>query len=225
MTEKEKKVTVKSTKFVGTHILAKAKVSIIHFANDVNDTFDPAKNLMMADDMKAMNLRKIIPSMILTDTDSVYFNFLGIFNCIDPKVTEEYFQTWIRESIICYNIDRVDTSNLKNCPYKNIYNKKKLDMFQFDTSISSTVTVVAVNPKEYYCKYANTQKVLAVNPKEYYGKDTKTQKALNKHKGIPGKITLDYEDYSSRVRSFDYLKCHEQALKSSSVTYAQMMKK
>ena len=74
LTEKEKKVTVKSTKFVRSHILTKVKVSITNFANDVNDTFDPAKNLMMAKDMKAMDLRKIIPSIILTDTDSVFGN-------------------------------------------------------------------------------------------------------------------------------------------------------
>ena len=128
-------MNVKSTKFVDTHILAKAKVSIINFTYDVYDTFDdPIKNLTVAEDMKDMGLRKVIPSVILTDTNSVYFNFLGIYNCANPKVTKDYFQTWVRESIIYCSRIKVDTSNLENTPYKTKENYKKLNMYQFLTS-------------------------------------------------------------------------------------------
>ena len=92
LTEKEQKVNVKSTKFVGTHILAKAKVSIIEFTYAVYDTFEDAvKNPLVAKDMVDMGLRRVIPTVILTDTDSVYFNFLGIYDSVNPLVTEEYF--------------------------------------------------------------------------------------------------------------------------------------
>ena len=45
-----------------------------------------------------------------------------------------------------------------------------------------------------------------------------------RHKGIPNKIRLEYEDYSNRVRNYDFLKQNEGALKSASVTYAQMVR-
>ena len=198
---------VKSKKFVGTHILAKAKISIIDFTNNVHATFtDPKRNPMVVAEMKEMGLRKVIPCVILTDTDSIYMNFLGIYNCANPLVTEEYFQTWVRESIIYCNRSAIDTSNLKNCPYKAVENYKKLDMFQFLTPTPNMKQIVAVNPKEYYVMYGDNSK------------------PDNKHKGIPDKIKLEYEDYSNRVRSFDVLQHNEQALKSESVTYAQMMK-
>ena len=198
---------MKSTKFVGTHILAKAKVSIINFTYDVFDTFDdPIKNPTVAEDMKEMGLTKVIPSVILIDTDSVYLNFLGIYNCANPKVTEDYFQRWVRESIIYCNRTKVDTSNLENTPYKTRENYKKLNMFQFLTSTPNYKQIVAVNPKEYYCMFGDNSK------------------PLNKHKGIPDKIKLDYDVYSNRVRSFEFLQNNEQALKSESVTYAQMVR-
>ena len=189
LTETEKRVNVKSTKFVGTHILAKAKVSIINFTYDVYDTSDdPIKTPTVAADMKEMGLTKVIPSVILTDTDSVYFNFLGIYNCANPKVIEDYFQTWVRESIIYCNRTKVDTSNLENTPYKTKENYKKLNMFQFLTSTPNYKQIVAVNPKEYYCMFGDKSK------------------SLNKHKGIPDKIKLEYDDYSNRVRSFEFCK-------------------
>ena len=77
-TEKEQKVNVKSTKFVGTHILAKAKVSIILFTYGVYDTFEDAvNNSTVAEDKVKMGLTRVIPTVILTDTDSVYLNFFG----------------------------------------------------------------------------------------------------------------------------------------------------
>ena len=49
-------------------------------------------------------------------------------------------------------------------------------------------------------------------------------KSLNKYNGIPDKIKLEYDDYSNRVRSFEFLQNNKQALKSESVTYAQMVR-
>ena len=207
LTEKERKVKVKSTKFVGTHILTKAKVSIIEFTYGVCDTFeDPVKNPSIAQDMILMGLTRVIPSVILTDTDSVYLNFLGIYDSDNPLVTEEYFQQWVRESIIYCNRPYIDTSNLKQTGFKEKENYKKLDMFQFLTPTPNFKQVVAVNPKEYYCLYGDG--------------DSSTQK----HKGIPNKIRLEYEDYSNRVRNYEFLKSNEGALKSASVTYAQMLR-
>ena len=54
MTERETKVNVKSSRFVGTHILTKAKVSIITFANTVCDTFDVKKNPPIEQQMMMM---------------------------------------------------------------------------------------------------------------------------------------------------------------------------
>ena len=79
-------------------------------------------------------------------------------------------------------------------------------MFQFLTPTPNFKQVVAVNLKEYFCLYG----------------DHSTP--LNKHKGIPNKIRLEYEDYSNRVRGFDFLQHNEQGLKSESVTYAQMVR-
>ena len=207
LTQKERKVKVKSTKFVGTHILTKAKVSIIEFTYGVCDTFeDPVKNPSIAQDMIEMGLTRVIPSVILTDTDSVYLNFLGIYDSDNPLVTEEYFQRWVRESIIYCNRPYIDTSNLKQTGFKESENYKKLDMFQFLTPTPNFKQVVAVNPKEYYCLYGDG--------------DSPTQK----HKGIPNKIRLEYEDYSNRVRNYEFLKSNEGSLKSASVTYAQMLR-
>ena len=207
LTEKERKVKVKSTKFVGTHILTKAKVSIIQFTYGIYDTFeDPVKNPSVAKDMIEMGLTRVIPSVILTDTDSVYLNFLGIYDSDNPLVTEEYFQRWVRESIILCNRPFIDTSNLKQTGFKEKENYKKLDMFQFLTSTPNFKQVVAVNPKEYYCLFGDGSE------------------PVNKHKGIPNKIRLEYEDYSNRVRGFDFLKRNEGALKSESVTYGKMIR-
>ena len=207
LTEKERKVKVKSTKFVGTHILTKAKVSIIQFTYGIFDTFeDPLKNPSVAKDMIEMGLTRVIPSVILTDTDSVYVNFLGIYDSDNPLVTEEYFQRWVRESIILCNRPFIDTSNLKQTGFKEKENYKKLDMFQFLTPTPNFKQVVAVNPKEYYCVYGDGYE------------------PTQKHKGIPNKIRLEYEDYSNRVRGFDFLKRNEGALKSESVTYGQMIR-
>ena len=79
-------------------------------------------------------------------------------------------------------------------------------MFQFLTPTPNYKQVVAVNPKEYYCMYGDGSR------------------PLDKHKGIPNKINLEYEDYSNRVRGFEFLKSNEQGLKSASVTYAQMIR-
>ena len=207
LTEKEWKVKVKSTKFVATHILTKAKVLIIQFTYGIFDTFgDPVKNPSVAKDMIEMGLTRVIPSVILTDTDSVYLNFLGIYDSDNPLVTEEYFQRWVRESIIFCNRPFIDTSNLKQTGFKQKENYKKLDMFQFLTPTPNFKQVVAVNPKEYYCVYGDGYE------------------PTQKHKGIPNKIRLEYEDYSNRVRGFDFLKRNEGALKSESVTYGQMIR-
>ena len=201
--EKPKTISVKSSRFVGTHIMAKAKVSIISFANSICDTFDKGKNQSIVNDMQAMQLSQVIMSLILTDTDSVYFNFLGVFNCANPLIEEEYFQQWVRETIILYNLKRIDTSNIEHSPFKNENNKKRLNMFQFETSTPNIKQIIALNPKEYFCLYANN-------------------KSVNKHKGIPPYIKVGFEEYSLRVRSLAFLKEHNEALKLSSTQYSTL---
>ena len=133
-TEQETKVNVKSSRFVGTHILAKAEVSIVIFAHGVCDTFDPMKNPAIVKDMQKMGLSRVVPSIILTDTDSVYVNFIGVFTTVNPTVEGEEFQLWVRNSIIIFNYACIDTSNLVGSLYRCVGNKKKLNMFQFDTA-------------------------------------------------------------------------------------------
>ena len=70
--------------------------------------------------MEKMGLDRVTASLILTDTDSVYFNSLGVFLEEDTTVTAYQFQKWNRELIIVYCKDRVDTSNLMNNLYKNL---------------------------------------------------------------------------------------------------------
>ena len=209
MMERLTKVNVKSSRFIGTHILTKAKVSIINFGNGVCDTFDPKKNPSIANEMEAMQLTSVLATLILTDTDSGYFNFLGIFNCGNPSNEECHFQSWVREAVIVYNAERVDTSNLEQSPFKNTANKKRLNMFQFLTP-TPNMSVVAVNPKEYICMYRKD------------GDNDKEVTTMSKHKGVPKKIRLCYEDYSQCARSFDYLKQHHDALKSGSVSYCHL---
>ena len=187
MMEREMKVNVKSNRFVGTHILAKAKVSIVVFANGVCDTFDPMKNPPIAKDMLEMGLSRVVSTLILTDTDSVYLNFIGVYTSTNPTVEEEEFQIWIRDSIIIFNSSCIDTSNLVGSLYRCVGNRKKLNMFQFDTKTPNIQTVVAVNPKEYVCMYYDEVKNML--------------KSVDKHKGIPRKIRLSYEEYSQCFRS------------------------
>ena len=205
--EKPKTISVKSSRFVGTHVMAKAKVSIIFFANSVNDTFDKEKNPSVVNDMQAMQLSQVIMSLILTDTDSVYFNFLGVFNCANPLIEEEYFQQWVRETIILYNLKRIDTSNIQHSPFKDENNNKRLNMFQFETPIPNIKQIIAVNPKEYFCLYA---------------KKHNDKQSVNKHKGIPRYINVAFEEYSLRVRSLAFLKEHNKALKSPPTQYSTL---
>ena len=91
MTERETKVNMKSSRFVGAYILTKAKGSIITFANSVRDTFDGKKNPPIVQEMVDMQLTSVVSTIILTDTDSVYFNFLGIFNSANPQSKNRLF--------------------------------------------------------------------------------------------------------------------------------------
>ena len=201
--EKPNTISVKSSRFVGTHIMTKAKVSIISFANSICDTFNKEKNPVIIEDMRAMQLSQVITSLILTDTDSVCFNFLGIFCCGNPLIEEEFFQEWVRETIILYNLKRIDTSNIQHSPFKNEDNKKRLNMFQFETPTSNIKQIIAVNPKEYFRLHADN-------------------KSVNKHKGIPRYINVAFEEYSMRVRSLSFLKEHTNALHSSSIKYTTL---
>ena len=81
-------------------------------------------------------------------------------------------------------------------------------MFQFDTVTPNIQTVVAVNPKEYVCVYRHEVK--------------NTLKSVDKHKGIPRKIRLSYEDYSQCFRSLEYLDEHHDAIKSGTMSYCRM---
>ena len=100
MTTQKNKLEVKSTRFVGSDILTKAKISIKSFADELVKCFDPKYNKEMAKDMEDMGMRLVIPSLILTDTDSVYYNYLAIYKTKDISVTEDQYQEWIRDTIV-----------------------------------------------------------------------------------------------------------------------------
>ena len=149
ITTKKKKLEVKSTRYIGSDILTKAKISIKSFSDRIVQCFDPTINKDIVQDMQDMEIARVIPSLIFTDTDSVYFNFLAVFKVHDTNVTEEQFQQWVRHSIVIYCKDRLDTSNMLNSPFSDMSLRKKLNRFQFVTNEPCIKQIVAVNPKEY----------------------------------------------------------------------------
>ena len=203
ITKKPKSVNVKSTRYVGTDILTKAKVSIKTFADSICDCFNPVKNTVIGKDLDEMELETVIPSLILTDTDSVYFSFFGVFNTEFPNVEEEMFQNWVRESICVYCKERSDTSNMENTPLCDWKLRKQLNMFQFLTPTPSIKQIVAVNPKEYCCLFEKNE-------------------VMCKHKGVPKKVDVGFEVYRDRVKDFNFLKDNESYLKSEQVGYVNM---
>ena len=153
LTEKPPIDTVINNPYIGAHVLAKAKVSIIEFAQSIHDEFDPGKNKKLQKYLDDMALEKVWPSLIFSDTDSVYFNFLAVSKVYQPSVTEEYYQDWVRQTIICYNFDRIDTSNFTNSPFRVIKNKKMLNKFQFETDTPCIQQIIANNPKIKFNDY------------------------------------------------------------------------
>ena len=91
----------------------------------------------MQKDLDDTAIEKVWPSLIFSDTDSVYFNFLAVSKVYQPSVTEEYYQDSVTQTIICYNFDRIDTSNLTNSPFRVIKN------------------TIANNPKEFVKLFDN----------------------------------------------------------------------
>ena len=57
------------------------------------DTINPE----MTVEMQRLCLDRVIPGLMATDTDSAYFNFLGVFLEEETTVTTTQFQSWLRE--------------------------------------------------------------------------------------------------------------------------------
>ena len=51
----------------------------------------------MTVEMQRLFMDGIIPSLMATDTDNTYFNFLCVLLEEETTVTETQFQTWVRE--------------------------------------------------------------------------------------------------------------------------------
>ena len=200
ITEKPPIVTVKNIRFVGAHVLSKAKVSIINFAQSIYDVFDIEKNPLLQAELDMMEIERVWPALLFSDTDSVYFNFLAVYKVMNPKISEEFYQQWIREMILVHNYKRIDTSNLLHNPFREIKNKKKLDMFQFETDTPCLKQIIANNPKEY---------IKLFDDGEYFAK----------HKGIPARVKVEFQSYLRRVQPFSTVFNELDLISSEKVTY------
>ena len=200
VTEKAPVITVKNNRFIGAHVLSKAKVSIINFAQSINDVFDVDKNSLLQAELDLMEIERVWPALIFTDTDSVYFNFLAVYKVANPKISEEHYQNWVREMILMHNYARIDTSNLVHSPFREIKNKKKLDMFQFETDTPCLKQIIANNPKEY---------IKLFDDGEYF----------SKHKGIPARVKVEFQSYLRRVQPFSTVFSEQDLITSEKVSY------
>ena len=179
---------------------SKAKLSIINFAQSINDVFDVEKNSLLQAELDLMEIERVWPALIFTDTDSVYFNFLAIYKVANPKISEEHYQNWVREMILMHNYSRIDSSNLIHSPFREIRNKKNLDMFQFKTDTPCLKQIIANNPKEY---------IKLFDDGEYFAR----------HKGIPARVKVEFQSYLRRVQPFSTVFSEQDLITSEKVSY------
>ena len=179
--EKSSKISW-TTRFLNGKMLIFSKISVKSFVYDLIDVF-MFPNLEIQKIYKKYKVKRCYLDQNLTDTDSTLMFFVFICD-LDQNIREDQARNIIFEVLIAGKIfDRLDLSaefyeQFKCC---NTSVKKQVGLFEIENIDQPNVITIALNPKEYYERFAN----------HTYNKKHKALK-----KSTPD---MDFDPYSSRL--------------------------
>ena len=213
----EDKTKVKSnTRFIGSKVLAFAKIFIAGFVHKVIKVFheltinDSTKQKLIDNKIEEV---KVI--MSLTDTDSASFQFITVCGEGNAMVQNEV-DDLIMKILIVELKDCLDLSD----PYFEKFNsrtphtKKQMGLFAFEQIGKKITLCLATNPKEYVeiCSELDS------------GGDASNTSNF-KHKGIrKDSKGMTVKEYSKRLENLSALKSDQKAFSSSKIVQTRIKK-
>ena len=200
-----------NTRFIGSKVLAYAKIFIAEFVHEVIKVFHELTIKQHVKERLTNNkIEEVVVMMTLTDTDSASFQFFTICD-VKCELKQEEIDELILTILITELKDRLDLSD----PFYDKFSmrtpdtKKQMGLFAFEQIGKKIKLCLASNPKEYL-------EVCAEEDED---------KINYKHKGIKKDSKgMSLKEYAKRLENLSWLKDHQQSLLSSKIVQTRFKK-
>ena len=200
-----------NTRFIGSKVLAFAKIFIAEFVHEVVKIFheltikDHVKKILAGNKIEEVNVM-----MTLTDTDSASFQFITVcdINCL---LKQDEIDNLILKILITELKDRLDFSDpfYDKFDMRTPHTKKQMGLFAFEQIGKKIKLCLASNPKEYLEVYSD-------------GDEDNTN---FKHKRIKKDSKgMNLKEYAKRLEDLSWLKDHRESLFSSKIVQTRFKK-
>ena len=187
----KKQTTVRvSTKYISSKLLINAKISLASFIYDCIDTFCfPSEEPSLI--YTRHRIIKVLPYLLLTDTDSGSLEFIVIAedtcDCGEREMRDIILKIFLDNEIH----QRLDLSGefFEHFRKRNEALPKQVGLYEFENIEQGIIYAICVNPKEYF---------------ELYGIYYETKKKHERvRKGTKG---MDFDKYAGRIFTIEEAK-------------------
>ena len=184
---KKQTIVKVSTRYTSSKLLINAKISLASFIYSGIDTFCfPVKKTLLL--YSKYQIIKVIPYLLMTDTDSASLEFTVItednFDCGEKEMRDVLLRMFLENNIhqrLDLSSEFFDQFNMRNEAVR-----KQVGLYEFENIEHGIICAICENPKEDF---------------ELYGILYKTNK---KHKGVrKGTKSMDFDNYAGRILTIE----------------------